>query len=91
MIMEISLFWTIVGSAAGAAGLMYMFLRNFKTDVRDQIIKLDQKIDKLDEKLTHGMTVLLIDVDRRLCRMEDAFSSKECCRIQDERQLKKAE
>jgi len=29
------------------------------------------RIDKLDEKLT--------DVDRRLCRLEGAFSSKECC------------
>ena len=32
-----------------------------------------QSIGKLDEKLT--------DVDRRLCRMEGAFSMKECCRI----------
>jgi len=32
-----------------------------------------QSIGKLDEKLT--------DVDRRLCRMEGAFSMKECCRL----------
>jgi len=32
-----------------------------------------RSIGKLDEKLT--------DVDRRLCRMEGAFSMKECCRL----------
>jgi hypothetical protein len=52
--------------------------------------RLDQKIstleirmDRFEEKLT--------DIDRRLCRMEGAFSSKDCCMLKDERQLKKAE
>jgi hypothetical protein len=31
------------------------------------------RIDKLDEKLT--------DVDRRLCRMEGAFSRQDCCML----------
>ncbi len=44
---------------------------------------LDSKIDKLDEKLT--------DVDRRLCRLEGAFSSKDCCMIKDETHIRKAE
>lgn len=34
---------------------------------------LSKRIDKLDEKLT--------DVDRRLCRMEGAFTSKDCCML----------
>ena len=37
--------------------------------------RLDKKIDKLDEKLT--------DVDRRLCRLEGAFSKQECCMLKD--------
>lgn len=45
--------------------------------------RIDKRMDKLDEKLT--------DVDRRLCRLEGAFSSKECCMIKDDRQLKKVE
>ncbi len=45
--------------------------------------KLSNKIDKLDEKMT--------DVDRRLCRLEGAFASKDCCMIKDERQMKKVE
>ena len=44
---------------------------------------LSSRIEKLDEKIT--------DIDRRLCRLEGAFSSKDCCRIGDERQMKKAE
>jgi biopolymer transport protein ExbB/TolQ len=44
---------------------------------------LSQKIDKLDEKLT--------DVDRRLCRLEGAFASKDCCMIKDDRHLRKAQ
>jgi hypothetical protein len=44
---------------------------------------LSQKIDKLDEKLT--------DVDRRLCRLEGAFASKDCCMIKDDRHLRKTQ
>jgi hypothetical protein len=44
---------------------------------------LTKKIDKLDEKVT--------DIDRRLCRLEGAFSSKECCRLTDEKNLKKVD
>lgn len=44
---------------------------------------LSARIDKMDEKLT--------DIDRRLCRLEGAFSSKDCCMIKDERQMRKAE
>jgi hypothetical protein len=45
--------------------------------------RLSNKIDKLDEKLT--------DVDRRLCRLEGAFSSKDCCMIKDDKNIRKAE
>jgi hypothetical protein len=33
-----------------------------------------KKLEKLDEKLT--------DIDPRLCRLEGAFSAKECCTLQ---------
>jgi len=45
---------------------------------------LNHRIDKLDEKK-------LTDVDRRLCRLEGAFSSKDCCMIKDEKKMKQAE
>lgn len=44
---------------------------------------LSTRLEKLDEKV--------IDMDRRLCRLEGAFSSKECCMIKDDQHLKKAE
>jgi len=44
---------------------------------------LSNRIDKLDEKVT--------DIDRRLCRLEGAFSSKDCCMIKDSSQMRKAE
>lgn len=45
--------------------------------------KIDNRFDKLEEKVT--------DIDRRLCRLEGAFSSKDCCMIKDDRNIKKAE
>ncbi len=42
---------------------------------------LSARMDKLDEKMT--------DIDRRLCRLEGAFASKDCCMIKDERHLRK--
>ncbi len=31
------------------------------------------------------------DLDRRLCRIEGAISSKDCCMLKDERKIEKAE
>ncbi len=45
--------------------------------------KVDQRFDKLEEKIT--------DIDRRLCRLEGAFASKDCCMIKEDRSAKKAE
>lgn len=56
--------------------------------------RLDQKIEKLDQKLSSQNDKLdekLTDVDRRLCRLEGAFASKDYCMIKDDHQHKKAE
>lgn len=52
-----------------------------KIDKRCEMIEV--KIDKIQETIT--------DIDRRLCRLEGAFASKDCCMIKDSSQLKKAE
>lgn len=44
--------------------------------------KIENRIEKLDEKMT--------DIERRLCRLEGAFASKDCCMIKDERHIHKA-
>jgi len=74
--MDWAVIGTVIGTGVAVVGLIYTVMRNFKTD-------LFQKIEKLDEKVT--------DIDRRLCRLEGAFSAKDCCRLSDERQIKKAE
>lgn len=51
--------------------------------LNQRLDRMDQKFDKIDEKIT--------DIDRRLCRLEGAFSSKECCRLSDEKNLKQAQ
>ena len=48
-----------------------------------QFDRIDKKMEKFDEKLT--------DIDRRLCRLEGAFSSKDCCILKEEKHIKQAE
>lgn len=45
--------------------------------------KIDKRFERLEEKIE--------DIDRRICRLEGAFSAKECCMIKEERHLKKVE
>lgn len=61
----------------------FAFMLVMWNNLTKQIGDIGHRIDKLDEKLT--------DVDRRLCRMEGAFTSKECCVLQQEQRLKKVE
>jgi hypothetical protein len=60
-------------------GGIYFMNKSNKAEMNSLFEKLDAKIDKrcdsLDEKIT--------DVDRRLCRLEGAFASKDCCMIKD--------
>ena len=45
--------------------------------------KVDARFDKIEEKI--------LDIDRRMCRLEGAFASKDCCMIKESNQHKKAE
>jgi hypothetical protein len=54
-------------------GLIGMFLRNLKQDMKTDHTELKN---------------LVLDIDRRLCRLEGAFSSKECCMLKDHRKEK---
>lgn len=63
----------IMAMIVGLGGLM-MFL--FGT-VSDRFTSIGARLDKIQETIT--------DIDRRLCRLEGAFASKECCMIKDHR------
>lgn len=44
---------------------------------------LGGRIDKLDEKV--------MDIDRRLCRIEGSLSSRDCCMLSGNHGIRKAE
>ena len=74
----------------GGFGLMLVMWNNLNKRIDGTDDKIDKtnlilcvKIDKLDEKLT--------DVDRRICRLEGAFASKDCCMIKDDKFHRNAE
>jgi len=71
--------WIISGGFAITFGLMLVMWNG----LNNRIDKLDLRMDKFDEKLT--------DIDRRLCRLEGAFASKDCCMIKDDKYIRKAE
>lgn len=49
--MDWNIFWTILGMAVGTVlslwGIIYAVVRNFKMDIKDDIIKLDNRIFQL--------------------------------------------
>lgn len=77
---QLTLLLWVIGAGFGVTFALLVFLWN---SLNNRMDRTDLKIDKLDEKLT--------DVDRRLCRLEGAFSNKDCCMIKDDRVIKKAE
>lgn len=68
---------------SGGFGLMLVMWNSMNKRMDDMDRGLTARLDKLDEKVT--------DIDRRLCRLEGAFSSKECCMIKDSSSFKKVE
>jgi iron-sulfur cluster repair protein YtfE (RIC family) len=58
-------------------------LINMESRIDSRHTNLENKIDKMQDTIT--------DIDRRLCRLEGAFASKDCCMIKDSSQMKKAE
>jgi hypothetical protein len=77
--MDISLEWVL----GGAFGLQFALLLIIWNSIHKKFDKVDQRFDKLEEKVT--------DIDRRLCRLEGAFASKDCCMIKDHRIVERAE
>lgn len=72
-----------LGTIIVLLGGMYVMNKSNLAAFDARFSSVDQKIDKLQEHMT--------DIDRRLCRLEGAFASKDCCMIKDSSQIKKAE
>lgn len=73
----------IVWVLSGGFSLMLIMWYNLSNRIDAVEKSVNSKVDKLSETVT--------DIDRRLCRLEGAFSSKDCCMIKDDRPVKKAE
>lgn len=43
--------WTVIGTVIGAAGLIYATLRNFKTDIKADIVAMEKRLDLQDERI----------------------------------------
>lgn len=85
-----------------AIGVMiWFFYSRLDGKIEKQGNRLDEKIEKQGDRLDEKIEKLgddikelrkdIQDIDKRLCRLEGAFSSKECCMIKDERKLPRAE
>lgn len=73
------IFWVL----GAGFGIMFSLMLAIWHSLNSRFERVENRIEKLDEKVT--------DIDRRICRLEGAFASKDCCRIGDERSIRKAE
>jgi flagellar capping protein FliD len=86
--------WIISGGFGITFALMLIIWNSLNKKIDDVNTSLSKKIDDVDNKLSNRIDKLdekLTDVDRRLCRMEGAFSSKDCCILKEDRHIKRAE
>ena len=70
-------------------GLLWHSVNHKFEEIEKKFDKVDQKFDKVDQRFDKvdqrfdKMTEIITDMDRRLCRLEGAFASKDCCMIKD--------
>lgn len=88
---EILLTVTLAGFALNFATIAFMW-RHFdkrfeKVDQRFE--KVDQRFDKVDQRF-EKIEALVLDIDRRLCRIEGGMAAKDCCMLKDNRTNEKA-
>ena len=83
--------WAIAGGFAGTwviMGAIFTLMLSFKRELKGDIFKLDTEIKgslcKLDTEIKGSLCKLdekIMDIDRRLCRIEGAMMNKECCML----------
>lgn len=75
-------------------GGVYLMNRSLRSEIEAKFEKFEAKLDKRFEAIDRRFDSVdekITDIDRRLCRLEGAFASKDCCMIKDSSQIKKAE
>lgn len=49
--MDLTIILTVLGTGATIIGIVYAFLRNFKTDINGHIDRLEKRMDTLEERM----------------------------------------
>ena len=80
--MQISQLDILISVVVLGFAVQFALMRMVWVAINHRFDKTDDRLDKIDEKIT--------DIDRRLCRLEGAFSSKECC-ILNQKENKEAQ
>lgn len=44
--------WAEIGTGLGVLGLVYTFLRNFKSDMKGSFLNLEKRLDRTDDRIT---------------------------------------
>lgn len=70
-------------------GLFYRFGK-ITENMNLNFHNIDKRFESMDKKIDN-LSCEVKDIDRRLCRIEGAMSSKDCCVLKDENKLKKVE
>lgn len=68
--------WAIAGGFAGTwviMGAIFTLMLSFRKELKMEIAKLDEKI---------------LDIDRRLCRIEGSMMNKDCCMLKQDHSAK---
>lgn len=82
--------WTIIGTGAAVVGLIYTFLRNFKSDVSARLDGMTSRLDGMTSELK-DIHLRLNDLDKRLYAVETVLHMKDCCVLKQDQNMKKAE
>lgn len=73
--MDWNMFWVAIGSIAAIVTLIYLMLRNFKTDMKERFDKIDVRFDKIDEELKEIRSDIT-DIKVQVGTLEGSFTER---------------
>lgn len=89
--------WAIGGGFALMFGVILAMWNNMNKQYSDLVNRFETRMDRFETRMDRFETRMdkfeekLTDIDRRLCRLEGAFSAKDCCALNESHRYKQAE
>ena len=80
--MDWNMFWVAIGSIAAIVTLIYLMLRNFKTDMKERFDKIDVRFDKIDvrfDKIDEELKEIrsdITDIKVQVGTLEGSFTER---------------